>query len=858
MTSIRNLLQREIFTPKEERLLGIVHVWKGGKKKKNSILCAAVTSELPVQISLVKVKSDRGQYKQSTCWAMEDLMLVDGKDAVKDTAEFDFHLDKVYKWVASSPSEKIAFMTCMWKLNQRYLQNKVKFINISPDILQETQVLEAEVGTGEPAGEGYQQLTVKEAADIELLMERSELAVSDAQVFAQTLSTDLQVLDKANIMAIMESEKQVSQLVQLIDEGLMEVLCLENTLRVHDELLRSVKEQMDSIHKSNYWLQVIDNNQKKLQREVTYLADSLTLNDEHVWALNYGSLDTTEHVEACSIAAQALSRCANTSLAPEHRKLQGVAEQLIKFESLRQNFEKRFVSHLNKIIVLQGMDQGAAPHEDGADLVLPQHTAFHQQLLPYVSLMGWLRNSNPVIFNELYKVYADNLGKLYEKQMKDVFDLARFKVCGFKDSKRLGFQDSLDRATPSSSNLPRPRLRFSTTDRTEVDMARRVVVDKVLELVLTELEPVCIAEQEFLTSFFWLEEEENKQNLFAETTFNKRCSEAPGSYKSMYDELEAVSDPWVSGVLGSVELELRSLVSLCDKVYLFSCLYVLKRTSQHLAINQNTPCASFLNAVLNHTLQLGKRNFQQCIEILYQEIENAKLPKKVKIGILPFVTRLKDFVTLAENVLENTEGRGDVDKAYNKLFYAAFNSIENMALQTLKMPLNVVMMVNFHHIYTFLLEMKVPSLETTRKEAKEKYSQHLELFVTTYLGLPLEKLNEFFDGVKACVAHGIKEEEVHFQLAYSKQELRKVIEKYPGREVRKALEMLYRKINRQLSEENLLQQVVWRAMQEDFIRQYRVIEELIERCYPGSGISLEFTVEDLLQYFSAVTCCSPR
>lgn len=62
--------------------------------------------------------------------------------------------------------------------------------------------------------------------------------------------------------------------------------------------------------------------------------------------------------------------------------------------------------------------------------------------------------------------------------------------------------------------------------------------------------------------------------------------------------------------------------------------------------------------------------------------------------------------------------------------------------------------------------------------------------------------------MKACVAHGIKEEEVHFQLAYSKQELRKVIEKYPGREVRKALEMLYRKINRQLSEENLLQVMI--------------------------------------------------
>lgn len=63
----------------------------------------------------------------------------------------------------------------------------------------------------------------------------------------------------------------------------------------------------------------------------------------------------------------------------------------------------------------------------------------------------------------------------------------------------------------------------------------------------------------------------------------------------------------------------------------------------------------------------------------------------------------------------------------------------------------------------------------------------------------------FFEGVKARVAQGVKEEEVSFQLAYSKQELRKVIEKYPGREVKRALETLYRKIHKYLSpEENLL------------------------------------------------------
>jgi len=47
-------------------------------------------------------------------------------------------------------------------------------------------------------------------------------------------------------------------------------------------------------------------------------------------------------------------------------------------------------------------------------------------------------------------------------------------------------------------------------------------------------------------------------------------------------------------------------------------------------------------------------------------------------------------------------------------------------------------------------------------------------------------------------------------------------------------------------------QVVWRAMQEEFIQQYKYIEDLIQRCYPGSMISLEFSIEDLLQYFSEI------
>lgn len=41
-------------------------------------------------------------------------------------------------------------------------------------------------------------------------------------------------------------------------------------------------------------------------------------------------------------------------------------------------------------------------------------------------------------------------------------------------------------------------------------------------------------------------------------------------------------------------------------------------------------------------------------------------------------------------------------------------------------------------------------------------------------------------------------------------------------------------------------------MQEEFIQQYKYIEELIQRCYPGSMITLDFSMEDILQFFSEI------
>ncbi|KFQ89330.1 Exocyst complex component 1, partial [Phoenicopterus ruber ruber] len=242
-----------------------------------------------------------------------------------------------------------------------------------------------------------------------------------------------------------------------------------------------------------------------------------------------------------------------------------------------------------------------------------------------------------------------------------------------------------------------------------------------------------------------------------------------------------------------------------------------------------------------------------CQGTLCKEIEEAKMPSKMKGGILPSVSRFEEFVTFSEGVFRTARRRGELDKAHLRLAGSVFSSINSLSSANLKVNTDMVMMENFHHVHCFLCQKEIHCLEGKKREAKQRYSEHMEKYVIKYLGQPLEKLNQFFEGVKARVAQGVKEEEVSFQLAYSKQELRKVIDKYPGKEVKRALETLYRKIHKYLSPEENLLPVVWHAMEQELIRQYQEFEDLIQRCYAGSGIAMDFTTEDLLSYFNSIT-----
>ena len=133
---------------------------------------------------------------------------------------------------------------------------------------------------------------------------------------------------------------------------------------------------------------------------------------------------------------------------------------------------------------------------------------------------------------------------------------------------------------------------------------------------------------------------------------------------------------------------------------------------------------------------------------------------------------------------------------------------------------------NYHYLQITLSSLKISCLENERKEAKLRYNNALQEYVNLYFRRPLEKLNIFFEGVQEKVQQGVREEEIGYRLAFSKQELRKVIKDCNLKDIKKGLEDMYKRVEKHVSDpDSTLIQVcvpsIWN-MSDNFFFIYRL------------------------------------
>ncbi|CAL7945781.1 unnamed protein product [Xylocopa violacea] len=855
LKTIRHTLQREVFTPNDEKLLSVCYVSKAYKKKKMSFLCLTTTTDSPSTLLLYQVKkNDKNVFKKKQSWPLSDIQIVDG--VKNDSMDIELHIDKVYKWSATTTQERRTFISNMYiyscNLAQRpQFKNVPKEWLIDPSSLKESDSITftPELLTS-PISSDYQPITDKEAADLKQMMEGCEYAVSNAELFMETLSKDLSILDGENVQSVLASEARVTQLMNSIEAAITEASIVEARLAVYDEALGRIREVMARVGQKNQAIHTANNNARFLLDQLNTVISQLDISPTHQRILSEAELPGEK--EELNQAGAALLKAITAPLPPGLDKLSAVTEQRRRLDKLKAKFSVIVARHLNNLFIHLGNDVGDMSMSV-TDLVLPTHQAVHHELEPYTELMQLLRALDNKAFVQLTKIYTDTMSKLYKRDLKRFFEEARNKlIC-----KRLQANTSKSSGQKAEDLLnPAPICLLSS--ETWAPVGEGNLLDSVLDCMLSQMQPVCLAEQAFCISFLQLDSvlSPSKSSEIEETDNVSNGAASPGSVtsttsKKLERQVNEEVRATMAAIFPSLETELNNFIAFLDKIDSFWCMYVLVRLSQHVMSAQDT--GSFLSMTFASALIQVKRAFDKFMLTQLQSILcDTKVNRRNKCGILPYVENFEMFARTAERIFKNSDRKVDLEKWYTKIVSTMFEAIVIHSREHHKTPQEVIKMENFHHLYDLLSQLKISVLDHERKEAKQKYQEALYAYVTQYFGRPLEKLNLFFEGVQAKVGAGVKESEVSYQMAFSKQELRRVVKEYPAREVKKGLENLYRKVEKHLCEEENLLQVVWREMQGEFIAQYICIEELIQRCYPDSMVMLEFTIQDILDFFSEI------
>ncbi|XP_060546788.1 exocyst complex component 1-like [Pantherophis guttatus] len=122
-------LNKKLFKTLGQNLYGFIEIECSGQDR--FYLCASVSKGEEVQISMVKHYRTglEEKYEISEKWLLDDLEMIDGKEADSDNPWFDLHFKQVYTWEAYSCASKYAFARIVNQLNEMYLQKDLKIVN---------------------------------------------------------------------------------------------------------------------------------------------------------------------------------------------------------------------------------------------------------------------------------------------------------------------------------------------------------------------------------------------------------------------------------------------------------------------------------------------------------------------------------------------------------------------------------------------------------------------------------------------------------------------------------------------------------------------------------------------------------
>ena len=893
MYAPKSILQKDVFNHIQQKLIILINVTKLGRKRKMEQVCMSTSNTLPQHIYIHRVvpQSEKDGFKSKRQWPISQLRVVDGKERVNasNTLEFELHFERAYKWSATKTGDKSYFLSVLYSVVCQFSdRNKIDIRNLDVTKLKKelsgTQFMDPSlVVTEDPdmamlgvlpedSQEEYQDLSVKEEQDLNRLFSQTAWAISNAEAFTGQLAGELELLDEQNIETIMRSEVQITQLMGVLDHAVQELEHMSDHLADCETLLQAARESIEVVQLRDSNLDVEERNSKLLYKDIQVLINKLDLDGNTQDILLQQPL-TGGCLDICIDRAVLLLTALNQEFDSGTAMMRSVIDQKQYINTIKESFVARLHRHLitefKDTMPRENVEMGIFTDFP----TLPSHDRIHKKLTLYARLTFWLKMAEPDRLQESVKDYINSAAPLYNDEFRNFFH--EIKKSAFKVTdrsklplKRTGSKMAMSGSTLEIPDLPALKTAYSGglarsesvssnissfSDGSSAEESDRF--ENIFSIIVNQFQLVCQREQTFLSNFFHYNSEDNCDPAFLQEEALRGAVENTSLEvgRTMNQDLKLC----LTKLFDTLKIELEGFIHRVNDVGTpFQILYILQYIYAKVKPKVIDPSSmNYFEICLNLCLPSLQNHFDKYFTSFKRQIEDIKNQKRTKDStILSCVRKYISFLVSAKAIMSKFDftNIGHIERYFRTLMESVSKTIEKASFELNKPRSDVCRFENYQFLFLKLSELKIKCLEGCKEEAKKKKTEFVEAYTRSMLGRPLERLSLFFEGVESQLKKGTKPEEIGFISELHKQELRRCVSLYPGKEVRKGLETIFKKVDKHLSSELGMNQVVLYQMQTQMIVQYKNINDLIDRCYPDTSIKLDFTIGDLIQYFSDI------
>lgn len=734
-------------------------------------------------------------------------------------------------------------------------------------------------------------------------------ADGDASQLENKLLTELISLENTNLKAIIEGEERAGFIIKQLDSALVSLDKIEEWIVFYTSLLAEMGHEVHDIETQHKSMQITSKNQKVLYAELRNLTDTLNLLPEYVRSLRERPLDSVEDIQQCELATDRLLKLVTLKLDGFYENMIAVKERVALFSGYGSNFSQRLYNHLT-LLFQETSDKQFSISKPSLKRDRPSlspNDIIEKKLARYMKLLRFLNTVDVRKHTELQLSYVHSMARTYGKQFHEFIEQLKpyilrklgekpyifsnqmpANVMALKSMKRMSTID----ATPGKEKMSyfRKKKTLDTGMEEELDnMNANTYFNQTKGLVegnplITDDErmnisdsiiysidiviPILIREQNFFIALFSLftgvSEDDNNEDfkdvLITGSTSDKAVDEWIKSLSRMNDATIPIKiSGKVQGSMSDAFTNLRD--ELCvfvesslrtDPTFCVPVLYYIEAKIESFRKSSYTYLVTLMEYLFNRCSLL----FEKFVESQIKAVEESKSSMKKRLELLPCILAFTSFVERIEKFKSNDKPLTNnlILKSYNLSLNCIFDLLSYISqsfndgakLDSDSLSSSGIYVENMAYLTDKLSILNISGLDANIKKCRHSYEYNFDAYCNGATSKILGKMFEFFAGVDELLI-STAPNEVGYHIQYNKVALRSATKRFTALEVRKNIEVCYKRIERHF--DGSLRKKIWKGVEETLIDRLTHIEKIISLCYSDAMIKFDITKDDIKTMF---------